>query len=482
MNRIRLTPALLRSVLFLLVLTPAILAACTSNPQSTFDARGPVAEDQKNIFLLIFWIAAVVFVLVEGALIYAIIRYRKKRPGPDLPKQVHGNQQLEIGLTIATILVLAVIAVPTVLLVFDQAEGPIDGKTPVDPLHVTAIAHQWWFEYEYDGEDVFTANELHIPVGRTTIVNLESDDVIHSFWAPKLGGKVDMIPGATNELFLYTDEVGNFSGQCAEFCGEAHANMRFKVVTHEPEDFRAWLEAMRRPPSAPEPGSDEAAGQALFGENCSTCHTIRSYVTAIARSERDTQESRNAAFRANPTDSGIVSAPNLTHFGLRQEFAAGLETLTEANLVEWINDPDDIKLGNRMKDLAKVYSGGDVALSDQEIRQIAKYLIALVPGEADEVMVEPAAPDGKAIFAANCAGCHSESGDQGVGPGLGGFADRAGSRVDGLGAEEYVTQSIIDPNAYVVEEFNPNVMPGVFGATFSDEEVSALVNYVLSLK
>ncbi|MDP6183223.1 MAG: cytochrome c oxidase subunit II, partial [Gammaproteobacteria bacterium] len=218
MNRIRLTPALTRSVLFLLLLAPAILAACMSNPQSTFDARGPVAEDQKNIFLFIFWIAAVVFILVEGALIYAIIRFRKKRPGPDLPKQVHGNEQLEIGLTIATILVLAVVAVPTVLLVFDQAEGPIDGKTPVDPLRVTAIGHQWWFEYEYDGEDVFTANELHIPVGRTTIVSLESSDVIHSFWAPKLGGKVDMIPGTTNELFLYTDEVGDFSGQCAEFC------------------------------------------------------------------------------------------------------------------------------------------------------------------------------------------------------------------------------------------------------------------------
>ena len=177
----------------LIVILVAGLISCTpDHPQSTFDAVGDVAKRQLNLFMWIFWAAVIVFIIVEGALIYIVFRYRR-RPGDGLPKQTHGNTKIEIAWTLAPAIVLAVVAVPTVTTLID-----LSGAPPDNALHVRAIGHQWWFEFEYPEQGVTTANELHVPVGRPVSVTLESKDVIHSFWIPKEVAKVDMLPNHLN--------------------------------------------------------------------------------------------------------------------------------------------------------------------------------------------------------------------------------------------------------------------------------------------
>ena len=205
-----------------------LLAACyPDNPQSTFGVSGPVAQSQLNLLYWILGAALFVFVVVGAILMYITIRYRR-RAGDGDPEQIHGNTPLEIGWTIAPSLVLVVIAVPTVLTVFDNLNSPDPNAMTVD-----VVGHQWWFEFKYphpDGEStVVTANELHIPVGEVVNINLDSKDVLHSFWIPKIAGKVDLVPGNKNFMWIQADEAGEYLGQCAEFCGEAHALMRFRV-------------------------------------------------------------------------------------------------------------------------------------------------------------------------------------------------------------------------------------------------------------
>ncbi len=482
-----------RSVLLLAILTPALLSACIlDSNQSPFKTAGPVAEDQKNIFIFIFVIAVVVFVIVEAALLYSILKFRQKGTAARPPNQVHGNTRLEIGWSLAPIVFLVAIAVPTLIMIIDQDRGPLDGRVPDNPLVINAVGHQWWFEFEYPGEDVITANELHIPVDRAVDVRLLSDDVIHSFWIPQIAGKVDMIPGQGNSMWIQASETGTFLGQCAEFCGEAHANMRFRVAAHTAEDYQAWLDGMRRAPVTPEPGSDAAAGQLVFAQNCSTCHTNNSYKPAVARAERDTQIARQNGFKADPENARIISAPNLTHLALRTHFAAGIEELNADTLKQWIIDPDDIKKGNRMSKQAAIYNVPGSELSTAEVDQLVAYLLSLTPAAADAVVEvegpgsgsgEPSAANGETLFATvGCSGCHSTGTNTLVGPGFSGLSDRAGSTVEGQSAEEYVRESIMKPNAFIVGGGTVSAMPSTFGAQLEDGEVDDLVAYLLSIE
>jgi mono/diheme cytochrome c family protein len=340
---------------------------------------------------------------------------------------------------------------------------------------------------EYTGEDVVTANEVHIPVGTAVRIVLHSEDVIHSFWVPKLAGKVDLIPTRANQLVISATEPGVYFGQCAEFCGEAHALMRFKVVAHEAADFDSWLDDMRRPTLPPDPGSPAAAGQAIFAGNCSMCHSNQTYIPAVARSESDTQFSRQAQFLKDPEGSRIVAAPNLTHLATRRTIGAGLEELNEGTLSAWIRDPSSIKPGNRMKKLADVYRRG--GLSDEQVNQVVAYLMTLKPGPADQVTGGPggaAAGDpvvrGKQLFtSAGCSGCHAITPDNIVGPGLGGVAARAETRKAGVSADDYIRESIVNPTAYVVDGFQP-VMPANFGQVLSQDDINALIAYLKTLK
>jgi cytochrome c oxidase subunit 2 len=486
MYRFSKLPFSLRTVLLLIV--PAIaglLAACTpNNNQSTFGTAGPIASDQADLFIFIFWIAAVVFILVEGAVIYAAIKYRQRSSSDKLPYQTHGNDKLEITWTIIPVLILLAIAIPTLTGIWEQQNGAPSDKGEV--LNVEAIGHQWWFEFRYPDHEVITANELHIPVNRPVGFKLESQDVIHSFWVPKIAGKVDMVPLNDNYLWMMGDEVGEYYGQCAEFCGIAHAHMRFRVIVDTEENFNAWIAGMHTAPDAPDTGSPEASGKSLFAGNCSSCHTNNSTSPGSYAQEVSSQQARWNGWVSDIENSAIVSAPNLTHFGTRSTLAAGIKDLNQESLVEWITDPSTIKIGTRMQDHAAIYNTADgkAKLTADEISDIAAYLLSLKPGSGTGNEISDTSSDGDVdaveIFVTNCSACHSTGDDKIVGPGLAGVGDRAGSRVDGLSADEYLEQSLREPDAFIVDEFTPGLMPN--WEKLGDDSIDALITYLKTLK
>ncbi len=340
----------------LLLTSLALLTGCTpDDPQSTFDTVGPVSRSQLTLFYWIFGAAVVVFVVVGAVLAYTTIRYRRS-PSNDNPPQTHGHTPLEIGWTIVPAVVLAIVAVPTVLTIFDNQNSPEPGA-----LTIEAVGRQWWFEFKYPHptdpeEQVVTANELHIPVDEVVNVDLVSRDVIHSFWIPKIAGKVDMVPNNANTIWIESEETGEYFGQCAEFCGESHALMRFRVIVESRADYDAWLLAQAAPATdAVEPLAAE--GQALFESNealCWACHTI----SGSAKSR------------------GTVG-PNLTHVGGRGHIAAGIIENTQEGLRSWLEDPCDAKPGNVMCTDAAVYSDPSKALNESEISALVAYLRSL---------------------------------------------------------------------------------------------------------
>ncbi len=290
------------------------------SPQSILEAKGPVARMQLDLFWWIFWAATAVFVVVELAFVYALFRFRR-RPGDAMPAQMHGNMPLEIGWTIAPAVILAIIAVPTVSVLWKVLNLPNEGVR----LEVEAVAHQWWWEFNYPSLGVKTANEMHIPAGYVAVIKLESKDVIHSFWIPKLGGKIDMIPGRTNTMWLQGDEPGVYYGQCAEFCGEGHALMRFRAIVDTKEDFDRWTALQKQPAGAPPAGAATAGRDIFMGKGaCAGCHTVRG------------------------TDARGPLGPDLTHVGSRLTIAAGIMDNTHDNVAKWIADPEGLKPGNLM--------------------------------------------------------------------------------------------------------------------------------------
>ena len=329
----------------MLPLFALLLASCANQKkQDTLSPLGPVAREQDKLWDLTFLIAVVIFFIVEGLLVYAVVRFRE-RPGRQAA-QFHGNTKLEVVLTVIPSLILAGIAVPTVQTIFDQA------KTPDDALHVRVVGKQFWWEYEYLDSGVITANELHIPThqpvhltidGVATEVNGERG-VIHSFWVPRLSGAQDVIPGRTTSINLEADEPGEYEGQCKEFCGLSHANMRLRVIAHEPAEFAAWLAGQQEEAAEPEDALARR-GQEIFTGTCAACHAIQGV----------TEGTRNVG-------------PDLTHFASRETFAGSMFELDEANLAAWIDDPSAVKPGSLMP---------DYNLSPEEIDAVVAYLMGL---------------------------------------------------------------------------------------------------------
>ena len=457
----------------LLALLLLAVGCSTESPQSTFDAAGYVSKSQLTLFWIIFWAAAFVFVVVEGLLLYTVIRYRWKK-GQAEPKQIHGNHKLELLWTIAPAIVLAVIAVPTVMSIF-ELHSPPDEET----LEITVVGHQWFWEFEYPDLGIKTSNELHIPTGKVVNLTLNSNDVLHSFWVPKLAGKQDIIPTRSNELWLIADEPGVYFGQCAEFCGVAHAQMRFRVIAESPSEFDKWTKDFLRPSVAPKGMASE--GAKLFNEKgCIACHTIQD----------------------NPIARGNIG-PSLTHFGLRNTIAAGLLEKDEfgENLTKWLTDPEEVKPGNIMSRDGVVYNDAKMAMTNKDVAALVIYLNGLKPDTNKEPITpgssagpsiglgevpEPESGDeanGEALFTSlGCSACHSIGTDALIGPGMAGLADRASGRVEDLSVGQYIYQSIVDPSAFVVSDFPDNVMPQVFADMLTDEELNDLVEYLKSLK
>ncbi len=304
--------------------------------QNTFDAHGSVAHELNSLLIPVLWIALGVLILVAGLVLYAVIRFRA-RSDDEAPKQIHGNTKLELTWTILPALLLAGIAIPTVKMVFDT------NTFPKDALTIATTGHRWWWQFGYEGNPpVQTANELHIPVREKVVLQLGSVDVIHNFWVPELAGKIYAIPGRHNRLLIEANETGTYFGQCAEFCGTSHANMRIRVVVQTEADFQTWVSQQQQPPAVP-PASDTAAtaGMALFSQlGCSGCHTIRGI-------------------------SDGVTGPDLTHFKSRTVFAGGIFANDDNNLRAWLANPPGQKPGSVMPNLN---------LSQDDITKLVAYL------------------------------------------------------------------------------------------------------------
>ena len=350
------------------LLTLLITACYPDHNQSTFDPQGPVASRQLGIFWWIFIGGMIVFVLVEAALIYAMIKFRA-RSEFDNPAQTHGNNRLEIIWTAIPAILLLIIMVPTIDTLFYMYEAP-KLHQPNHTLEV--IGHQWWFEFRYPDpnnpeKEIVTANEVYIPVGYPVPINLGSVDVIHSFWVPKLAGKTDMVPGEENYMWFEADVPGEYYGQCAEYCGTSHANMKFKVIAVPENEFNAWLQTQAASAFESSDALVQEGAGVFKSAGCTGCHATKTV--------------------ANKDSTGRVG-PNLAHVASRRDLAAGMlsnanengtvnDALLQENLRTWLQDPNEVKPGNLMSSGAQVYTDPDKKLTEEQISQLVHYLSSL---------------------------------------------------------------------------------------------------------
>lgn len=329
------TPRLLSVVLL-------AVAGCGGGPfpQTTLAPRSDLGVAVDTLFTDIFWWAVVVFAIVEGLLLFVILRYRERKGGGP-PSRRHGHTVLEIGWTLAPALILVFIAVPTMRTIFAT-----QARAPETALRVEVIGHQWWWEFRYPALAVVTANELHLPRGKTVQLDMTSADVIHSFWAPGLGGKRDLTPGHTTHIVFTPDSISEYQGQCAEFCGASHANMRLRVFVESDSAFGAWAAHQITAAAVPARGSPAERGQDLFAHGaCIACHTINGV----------------------PQARGTVG-PNLTHVGARTTVAGAMLPNTEAWLRRWITNAPSLKPGSLMPAMP---------LPDDQVTALIAYLQSL---------------------------------------------------------------------------------------------------------
>lgn len=286
---------------------------------TVLNTASPQAEYIRSIGNGFLIAATGIFLLVVVLAVFIVIKFRAKKTGGREPRQVSGNRKLEI----------LMVGVPLLLVIFFffwslhtmSAIMPPVGNHPVD---VVITGHQWWWQADYKGTKIVTANEIHLPVGRQLLLQLKSADVIHDWWVPAFGAKMDMIPGRDNYLWVSIQKPGIYEGTCSEFCGQQHAWMRIRVVAQTPADFNNWLAAHNADAYQPV-DSLGRAGEALFMEaSCSSCHSIRGQ-------------------KANG-----LQGPDLTHFASRQTMLSGMMANNPGNVERWLTDPQKIKEGAHM--------------------------------------------------------------------------------------------------------------------------------------
>lgn len=303
---------------------------------SVFNPASPEARDLLNLWNVCIWVCGFVLAAVTLPMLYILVRYRKV--GTDEPPQVAGNKNLEI---IWTLIPLALITLLFILSV--NTARAVDHPVRSEP-DIIVTGHQWWWEVTYPTANATTANEIHVPVGRDVLIGVETADVIHDFWVPRLGRKIDAIPGRRNFVWIRADEPGEYLGACAEFCGAQHAWMRFRVVAQAPSAYDSWLNAQAA--AAIEPAGDDAKrGQARFGElTCANCHNIRGI------------------------NSQKQYGPDLTHVASRKMLAAErIENIPE-NLKNWLHEPDVVKPKCEMPNLK---------LSGDDLNELTAFLESL---------------------------------------------------------------------------------------------------------
>ena len=338
-----------RSFTWMTALTSGILAIALlpsfafASPPSPLDPAAQPAREINQLYQITFWTASIIFLIVQGLLIYAVLRYRNENPR-FIPRQIHGSTSLEVAWTVVPSLILVALFG---LMVGTMRDIAIPETTS---MQINVVGHQWWWEFEYPEQGFTTGNELHIPVGEPVKVELTSNNVIHSFWVPQLNGKMDLIPGRTNVTWIQADEPGVYRGLCAELCGAQHANMTFLVVAQPQEEFDQWVANQQAPPVDPAAATDNeaslAAGkQAFLSGACIACHTIEGTIA-----------------------QGKVG-PNLTHFASRS---------TIAGLVNFENNPQNLRIWllgpQAKKPLSKM---PNPYLSQDDLNVLVEYLSTL---------------------------------------------------------------------------------------------------------
>jgi cytochrome c oxidase subunit 2 len=351
---------------------PLLLALSDGSPRnlSIFDPVSPPAESIHYLSLLVLAITAGIFVVVESVLIYSLVRFRRRRSaaapeGRDArapePPQVYGSKPIEIAWTAAPALIIFVL---TLVIARTEWEVRVDPDNPPpelkdgQPLRVRVVGHQWWWEFNYDryGDEKLgfvTANELHVPASnraeprerRPVFLTLQSADVAHSFWVPRLAGKTDLIPGRTNTMWFETEHTGLFVGQCAEYCGTQHANMLLRVYVDPPDKFTDWLNNQKK--SRDSADAEVRQDKEVFlSLSCINCH------------------------RVGGTPARGTVGPDLTHLMSRETLAAGAIPNDRAgeNLRKWIADPQKIKPGCLMPAFK---------LSKGDLERVVRYLASL---------------------------------------------------------------------------------------------------------
>jgi len=300
-------------------------ASCASNaPQTTLKPKGPEAQTIANLIDPVFMIAAVVFVLILGGALFVSIKFRAKDDDDfnEFPEQIHGNFKMEIGWTIVPALILAVVGMFTVVTIFDLAKKP-----GPEAVQVQIYGQQWWWEYRYDTnndgkfDEIITANDLVIPSGVDVSLHIRSRDVIHSWWAPALNGKKDAVPGRTHPLTINADKPGVYIGQCTEFCGLSHAEMRIKVVALPEAKYQAWVKHQQQ--SFVNPKTEAAQrGWAAFAGQCTSCHRLTG-MTDPNSSPGDPAAATKLFVYPPVVNQVSGEVPNLLHFLSRTTFAGG---------------------------------------------------------------------------------------------------------------------------------------------------------------
>jgi cytochrome c oxidase subunit 2 len=305
---------------------------------SLFISSSSESYNINYLFLQFLILAAVIILIVAGFIFIAAYRYRSKKQ-PDKPKQVFGNKKLEMTWTILPLLAVTFfffLAVKTM----SEINEPINKRNP----DIVIIAHQWWWDMRYPAYNIITANELHIPVGKKLLMRVESADVIHDWWVPELGRKIDAIPGRVNYSWIEADTPGVYIGACSEYCGMQHAWMRIRVIAQSQEDFDKWKANQEKVPVLP---SSEPArtGAILFEKKtCANCHSIEG------------------------TSAASHIGPDLTHLGSRETLLTGMLTNNEQNLRRWLEDPQKIKEGAHMPNFI---------LNKNELNALVAYLEGL---------------------------------------------------------------------------------------------------------
>ncbi|MEN9504528.1 MAG: hypothetical protein RI958_454 [Actinomycetota bacterium] len=382
-----------------------LLGGCAQDaPQDTWDPAGENAQMIHDLQWPVFMVAGIVLVIVCVVVAYSVVRFRDR--GQAMPEQTHGKPALEITLTILPALILVGVGIPTVSTIFDLAD------TSDTECIINVTGQQWWWEYDYpiqDGcggisEPIVTSGQMVFPAGVKVLVRGTSRDVIHSFWIPRLNGKRDMVPGRVHTLRMQADEPGIYAGQCTEFCGLSHANMKMEAVALSAADFETWKANQLKDYTSPDDGSLAKTGEGTFTANCAYCHQVNGLTTTAP-------DGSVSPVLANP-DQFVVSgaAPNLTHLMTRNTFAGATwdllteecrnevwnaapdefgalylrgvtpECLNEVDLREWLRNAP-AKKPMYASDAQKAESGGLVrgmpalGLSESQIDELIAYLL-----------------------------------------------------------------------------------------------------------